>query len=220
MDESELGQRKVRLFRVSTKYIDDPPIYQEERGLFHVMVQGKNVTVDNACAKQMVKSALRALEIARKIAPGFPADFTFYCVARMGGYLNIAGQIDDKFINDNDPDNQVAAVLHELVELWQEDQARSISRNAEILPTLAEFLFTGQKRLAGFRKRFKASFTGQTKLRQDKAWPEIAKIVLPEALDQSPEELFNLMERTRNLPENEKVTLIQKAIEQAKQKQE
>lgn len=191
-----------------------PVIARGSRSGFRVAVRrGEGVTVNDGQAAQIVQSGLNALELAQKISPLFPKYVDISC-ADNEGYMDVVYQASQRMVDDI-PQSQSAAVLHELMENFQENQ-HVWGVNNECLPQLAEFLFTGETRMYRFRNMTTAYYTADSIDHHERGWGGVVEILLPGQQSQNPDEVFQALLAKRELPEEEKIKIVQQAIENAR----
>lgn len=165
---------------------------------------------------QLRESAFRALGIARKISSDLGTSISLTLGAMTeGAYMGISGHVSQHMFDD-EPDSQIGATLHELIENLEEDEQFYLGNN-EGLPDLVEFLFTGTSRLLYFRSLHDRYISEQIESQHVASWGEVINVLLPERIEKEPEKLFEILLEKRELPDGDKIDIVRQALERARQ---
>lgn len=128
------------------------PVIKRERDNFEVVIwdeDGVSISADQL--GELTGSSFRALDIAHAICSLADKGVEIHLKNQIFGYMNMSFEMGEQAWSD-EPDSQVGAILHELLEGVQEDgNLSSYEKNHEVIPQIAEFLFTGDSRLDYFR---------------------------------------------------------------------
>ncbi len=209
----ETGYKFTPLKVDSVDEMFGPVIDRQIRDGFRVDVRrGEGGSVTEAQSAQLIDSGIEALRLAQLIVPGIRRNVTISC-ADIEGYMNTTYQASQLMVDDI-PASQTAATLHELLENYQEDNIPGI--NTDYLPQVAEFLFTGETRVPRFKFLTDTIFNGNSWGTHEEGWEEALDALLPERKSSDPEEVFAELLKKRDLPEEEKIEIVQKAIEKAR----
>lgn len=170
----------------------------------------------NGRVDQLRESAFRALGIARGISSDLGASTLLTLGATTEGtYMSISGYVSQHMFDD-EPDSQVGAILHELIENLEEDEQFYLG-NSEGLPDLVEFLFTGASRLPYFKSLHDRYLSGQIESRHVASWGEVIDVLLPERTEKEPDKVFKMLLEKRELSEGDRVGIVKQALERARQ---
>ncbi len=199
-----LGRRQVDWDKLKGKLLSE-----ETRGEFNVEVRETEETgLAEDKLKQLSESSFSALRLAHQVSQACDKDIVIYCDDKSQGYLDVGMNASRQMVGD-EPQSQTAAILHELLHGLQEDEIGS-GGNTEILPNIAEFLFTGESRIPYFRHLHN---NPKAESLYRNAWKTVTKILLPETTNGNPNETFEMLLEKRKLPEAEKINLVKKSIE-------
>ncbi|GEM_PF-6339205 len=204
-NSSIIRRRPVNLEKTLGKLV-----HQERRGDFEVDIRKTNdIELTYQSISQLTQSSFLALEIANKISPTIERSVELICNNETSGYITTGMQVSGEMVTD-EPDSQTAAILHETMHWLQEDNPQI--KDNEILPNIAEFLFTGKKRLDSY---FKNLHRNKDRIYSE-AWKSGMKILLPDSEGMSFDQMFESLLEKRSLPEDKKVNLIKSAIQKLK----
>lgn len=192
-------------------------VREENRPPFLVRIRHKpTAIVTDEKLDQLTESTFRALNLAHLISEECARHYTVLCTDELFGYAQGNGAVSQQLIDD-DTDCQTAALLHELLENMEENTGICLI-NTDGIPDLAEFLFTGEKRLSYFNMIHHLHCTGQEKPEYGtyiESWSVVLDYLLDGHTFEDPEISFLYLLQKRSIPEDEKKELIKRAIKEA-----
>jgi len=180
------------------------------------IAQLAGAVVNSSQSAQLIESGFRALSIGHQLSDECRKEVTIKCAQRIPGYMSSSFEIDSRMIND-EPNSQTGAILHELMEDIEEESGITLGNN-EVIPQIAEFLFTGESRLEYFRGLHDAFYLGKFKTEEHNAfWGTLVAAIVPDDIGHNPDEIFSKLLGVRELPEEQKIQLVRNALTQASQ---
>ena len=129
--------------------------------------------------------------------------------------MTIWGGVSLAMLNDI-PQSQVGAIVHEIIENWQEERRLNSGEGWESLPQLAEFLFTGETRLNYFHHLHIKSMSEERGEEHIEGWGSLVKSLWPEVMNLQEDDSWNKIMEIREMPEAEKISLVKNSLMRTK----
>lgn len=196
-----------------------PIVFKETKETTTVVVRKKDEkTISQYQLSQLTNSAFEAVRLGKKISERVMDSVSLVCNDFKGGYMSISFMVSKEMLEDSQT-SQAAAILHELIENLQESENSFNPVHNETIPSLAEFLFTGDSRIPYFEiltSEMQGNIVKSRYERHAKGWRHATDFLARElGVDMNgfgSTDLMGELKRARQLTEEEKIGLLKKVI--------